>query len=88
MIGKWFSKEPRQVSRKSCYITRITETQEVDKEKWCYCQNAKGGDLIGYVTVLIAIEWFHISCLKIKKAPKGKWFCPSCHKKGKKQRVL
>ena len=22
------------------------------------------------------IQWFHTSCLKMKRVPKGKWFCP------------
>ena len=26
-------------------------------------------------------EWFHFSCLKMKRAPKGSWFCPGCRKR-------
>ena len=26
------------------------------------------------------IQWFHVSCLRIKKVPKGKWFRPDCRK--------
>ena len=23
-------------------------------------------------------EWFHYSCVGVKKAPKGRWFCKDC----------
>ncbi|CAK6974446.1 uncharacterized protein LOC112843172 [Scomber scombrus] len=26
------------------------------------------------------IKWFHYSCINIKVAPKGKWYCPECQK--------
>ncbi len=32
----------------------------------------------GMTIIFIFYFWFHMSCLKIKSVPKGKWYCPSC----------
>ena len=29
------------------------------------------------------IIWFHLKCMRTKKIPKGKWFCPAFRKKRK-----
>ena len=48
------------------------------------------GDMIGCDNEHCQIQWFHLSCLKLTRTqvPKGKWYCPDCHKsrkgKGKK----
>ena len=25
-----------------------------------------------------SVQWFHTRCMKLKRVPKGKWFCPQC----------
>ena len=51
----------------------------------------KYGAMIGCDNEHCLIQWFHFSCLKIKPShtPKGKWYCPECHKskKGKAKRL-
>ena len=50
------------------------------------------GDMIGCDNENCQIQWFHLSCLKLTKTqvPKGKWYCPDCHKsrKGKGKKTL
>ena len=49
---------------------------------YCYCQQPEDdeNDMIGCDFKNCKIEWFHLKCLKIKKVPNGKWFCPDCRK--------
>ena len=63
------------------------------QDSWCYCKKGEDyGPMIGCNNDQCPIEWFHFSCLKMppSEAPKGKWYCPECHKskqgkgKGKK----
>ena len=50
---------------------------------WCYCQQDKPEQsLVGCDNPACQIEWFHLSCLHltVEQLPRGKWFCPECHK--------
>lgn len=50
---------------------------------WCYCQQDKPEEsMVGCDNPTCRIEWFHLSCLRLTvgQLPKGKWFCPDCHK--------
>ena len=51
---------------------------------YCYCgrRGEDYDDMIGCDNKDCPIEWFHYSCLKITQndVPKGKYFCPECHK--------
>ena len=42
-------------------------------------------DLNMYESKTCQIQWFHIECMRIKKIPKGKWFCVKCKRKKKKK---
>ena len=90
LVGKWFSKQ---------IVVPLTRDNPNDQpisgaaEVWCYCKKGEDhGDMIGCDNKNCQIQWFHLSyCLKLTKTqvPKGKWYCPDCHKcrkgKGKKR---
>jgi hypothetical protein len=43
-------------------------------------------DWVGFQDVpqtLTDLAQFHYDCIGLKKAPKGKWFCPDCKPEGK-----
>lgn len=78
LLGKWFTRDFTKLP----IVTAVADTEnrsEDDDGTWCYCQTAKGGSMIGCENSLCAIKWFHMSCLRMKKSPKNKWYCPSCH---------
>ena len=53
---------------------------------YCYCKQPEDvDDMIACDNENCKIVWFHIGCLKIKRVPKGKWFCPECRKKPSKK---
>ena len=46
--------------------------------------------MIGCDNEQCQIQWFHLSCLKLTtQVPKGKRYCPDCHKsrKGKGKKI-
>ena len=40
---------------------------EYDSQKMICCDNEN-----------CCVQWYHITCLKVKRVPKSKWFCPQC----------
>ena len=50
---------------------------------YCYCRQPDDGS-----SIMVACdsescpygEWFHLSCLKLKRVPKGSWYCKDCRK--------
>ena len=61
-----------------CTVTDGTPDQPV----YCYCRLPEDGTMIGCDNPDCSIEWFHIECLKLPRAPKGKskWYCLDCSK--------
>ena len=55
---------------------------EEDDTLWCYCQQNLQEELVGCDNPSCKIKWFHLSYLQLKlsQLPKGKWYCPDCHK--------
>ena len=78
LLGKWFTRDHTALPT---VMLHDDSDEEEDNGSWCYCQEAKGGDMTGCENVSCSIKWFHKVCLRIKqrKDPKGKWLCPSCY---------
>ena len=59
---------------------------------YCFCNSEyiDGGDevWIGCDSVVCKWEWFHLSCVDLKRIPKGKWYCPVCRKAVKDDQQL
>ena len=62
--------------------TTSTDTEEL----YCSCKSDLDSDLIGCDSVDCKIEWFHLVCVGLKRAPKGTWYCPTCRKANKKKK--
>lgn len=80
LLGKWYSKLPQYAvsteSHAQCPSPRST---------WCFCQSEESGMMIACDNERCKIIWFHLNCLRLKKAPKGKWLCPECSKTKQKR---
>ena len=85
LVGRWFTKQKTPDDQAPLQSDQA-------QDSWCYCKKSEDyGPMIGCDNDQCPIEWFHFSCLKMSpsEAPKGKWYCPECHKskpkgKGKK----
>ena len=51
-----------------------------EQELYCVCRRPKFLPMIGCDGFNCNIEWFHYSCVGLKRAPKNSWFCDSCKK--------
>ena len=60
----------------------LNNTSNVPEAAYCYCHGPEEGTMIACDNPDCRIEWFHITCLKLKSLPKGKskWYCPDCIK--------
>ena len=49
-------------------------------QTYCYYNGPEEGDMIACDNPMCTIEWFHATCLQMKRFPKGKakWYCPDC----------
>ena len=63
---------------------QTTSESDDGAKVWCFCkQDEPYGDMmIGCDNPACPIQWFHLSCLKLEQhqVPKGKWYCPLCHR--------
>ena len=92
LMGKWSTKAPtrsKEPLTESGVINFDTTNQNSEQDsvlQYCYCKMERDVEMIGCDADNCLIEWFHMECLKIHKAPKGKWYCPDC-RKGKKKHI-
>lgn len=59
----------------------------VEEEVFCICQKVtQEYEMIKCDNDTCKYQWFHFSCVGIKIAPEGKWFCPDCLKARQKKK--
>ena len=87
IIGKWYSRKPVADTDGLVQIPTTSEVSEDNgqqqddhTESWCYCNQPEFGEMIMCDNKSCTIKWFHFDCLRLRRAPKGKWYCPSCAK--------
>ena len=47
-------------------------------DTYCICDGPEYGEMIACDDDECPVEWFHLACVGLKTAPKGKWKCPEC----------
>ncbi|CAN6674575.1 hypothetical protein TRVA0_057S00276 [Trichomonascus vanleenenianus] len=52
--------------------------RKTQEPTYCFCGEVSHGQMIGCDNENCPNEWYHMECLNLKSAPKGKWFCPVC----------
>ena len=45
---------------------------------FCYCRKGEVGKMVLCDNPSCKYGWFHFSCVNLKSAPEGAWFCPDC----------
>ena len=83
LVGKWFTKQPVLPLKPNSNEDTSSNLTPV----WCYCRRDEEFDtMIGCDNEQCTIQWYHLSCLQIPQShvPKGKWYCPDCHKERSK----
>lgn len=76
---------PELLTRKLEYSAEdVTKPMQNIEQKtlYCYC-NSEYDDQqtwIGCDSTSCKWLWFHLECVKLKRIPKGKWYCPKCRK--------
>ncbi|XP_060785079.1 uncharacterized protein LOC132891482 isoform X2 [Neoarius graeffei] len=68
LLGKYFSEAQRNSSS--------TDPENI----WCYCRKADSGVMLNCESGRCKIRRFHMSCLGLKRMPKGTWHCLDCKK--------
>ena len=83
LVGKWFTKQPVLPLKTNSNEDTSSNLTPVR----CYCRRDEEFDtIIGCDNEQCTIQWYHLSCLQIPQnhVPKGKWYCPDCHKERSK----
>jgi len=62
-------------------MEEASPTDGEDKKLYCICQQPSYGDMVGCDNESCPYEWFHFSCVGLKKHPKGDWVCDECKSK-------
>ncbi len=50
---------------------------------YCVCQQEEYGKMIQCENQTCKYEWFHYSCIGLRRAPKGSWYCNDCKEQNK-----
>ena len=52
----------------------------------CFCNSPYSSDetWIGCDSEKCKCEWFHLSCVNLKRVPRSNWYCPVCRKEKRK----
>ena len=83
LLGKWYTR-PIVPNTRACADSEQANAKEgeaTSKElEYCYCHGPDEGPMIGCDNINCEVQWFHMKCLKITSAPRGKWYCPDCRK--------
>ncbi|KAI9219569.1 hypothetical protein BC828DRAFT_349244 [Blastocladiella britannica] len=62
------------------------EDEDEDDTPYCFCRQPSLGDMIACDNKGCRYEWFHVKCLKMKRAPSGTWYCQDCSKLRRRER--
>ena len=68
-------------------VTRKKDPNNEELQKlYCVCKRPFIKPMIACDGISCKLEWFHYSCVSVKRKPaeKTKWYCPDCAKKIKK----
>lgn len=93
IIGKWYTRKHVADERGVVAVPRPVENdasasaEEDPAIAWCYCGEPYYGNMIMCEHPSCTIQWFHFDCLRIRRPPKTKWYCPSCRKLPKPKKV-
>jgi hypothetical protein len=49
-----------------------------NEQTFCFCQQVSHGEMVACDNPSCEIQWFHMACLDMKRAPKGVWYCDEC----------
>ncbi len=60
-------------------IQHVAASESVASGNYCVCRGVDDGiTMICCDDENCSVQWFHTRCMKVKRMPKGKWFCPQC----------
>lgn len=51
-----------------------------DDALYCVCNRPSFGDMVACDNPTCSKEWFHMACVGLDKAPRGRWICPLCRR--------
>ena len=59
-------------------LTSSHHNKENQDVLFCFCRQPESGRMVACDNPTCKIVWFHFSCVKLKRAPSGKWYCSDC----------
>ena len=85
ILGKFYTRHPilNNIGNQANCVQQIEPVEDQGHNEKIYCYHKKENvqtTVIACESVEYQIEWFHVNCLQLENIPKGKWYCPDCHK--------
>ena len=89
LLSRWYTRNPLVITTPEFTndLNNSNSNSSTSEDLFCYCREDKDDELIGCDGDSCSIEWFHMECLRIKRVPKGKWYCPDCRVKRTKSKT-
>ena len=83
ILEKYFCKYilPELLTQKLFSSISVPATSTLNNEEVFYiCKKGEFGRMVACDSPKCDIGWFHFSCVNLRHAPAGKWYCPNCRK--------
>ena len=78
LFSRWYTRNPLVITTPEFTndLNNLNSNSPTTEDLFCFCSEDKDDELIGCDGDSCSVEWFHMKCLRIKRVPKGKWYCP------------
>jgi len=63
-------------------LPKADASSGASEEIYCTCRQVSYGEMVACDNMECQYQWFHYSCVGIKRPPKGKWYCDDCKNLG------
>ena len=75
-IGNVFVQQPKR--GRPTLAEKAYKLEKESQQLYCVCNKPSEGTMIGCDNNNCKIAWFHLKCVSLEKAPRGKWYCSGC----------
>ena len=71
-----------QLTDSPCSLTSHHNKENQVESLICFCRQPESGRMVACDNPTCKVVWFHFSCVKLKRVPRGTWYCSDCKPQG------
>jgi len=90
-VGEMIKEATQRQEHRDGHVSHIAsfssedEASDPNEPRYCICNQVSYGDMVACDNKDCPFEWFHYACVGVTQPPKGKWYCPQCTKRMRRE---